>query len=348
MLAVTISSSVGQPVLGHLADRYPLAWLIPAGVLIAGLGIAAIGIAPGYWAIFACTLLTGLGTGSFHPEAARFAKLVSGERRATAISIFSVGGAVGFALGPALVTPLVLVFGLKGTIFMAVPSVVMALMLAHELPRLALFRPVTDDTDRAARVGVGDRAAFARLTIVAVLRSIVYYGLITFAPLYFVHGLGTSAGAANGALTLMLIAGAGGTVAIGMIADRCGRRATLLGSLGIVTVLTMAFLVSGQFLATVALVGIGAALVGTFGLALLMGQEYLPGNIGLASGLIIGVPDGIGGLSAPILGALADHVGLRTALYAVVPIAMLMVAFATTLPRLGAQIGPSDMAVDAK
>ncbi len=64
------------------------------------------------------------------------------------MSLFSVGGNVGFALGPVLVTPLVLVFGLHGTAFVLIPTWAMAAVLTRELPRLTAFRT---DVERRAR-----------------------------------------------------------------------------------------------------------------------------------------------------------------------------------------------------
>ena len=85
-------------------------------------------------------LLSGLGVAAFHPEGSRFANYVSGERRASGMSLFSVGGNVGFALGPVVVTPLVIAFGLHGTAFVLIPTWLMAAVLVNELPRLKTFR----------------------------------------------------------------------------------------------------------------------------------------------------------------------------------------------------------------
>ena len=59
-------------------------------------------------------VVSGLGVAAFHPEGAKFAGLASRERQGRGMSLFSVGGNAGFALGPLLTTPLVLVFGLVG------------------------------------------------------------------------------------------------------------------------------------------------------------------------------------------------------------------------------------------
>ena len=106
MLAATISSSVIQPLFGHLSDRRSLPWLMPLGPVLGGLGVALAGIAPSYALTFAAIVLSGIGVAAFHPEGSRFANYVSGARRSSGMSLFSVGGNIGFALGPVLMTPL--------------------------------------------------------------------------------------------------------------------------------------------------------------------------------------------------------------------------------------------------
>src|SRR5205085_10801911 len=132
--------SIIQPLFGHVSDRLSLPWLMPLGPALSGLGVALAGLAPTYPLTFAAIVVSGVGVAAFHPEGSRFANYVSGERRASGMSLFSVGGNVGFALGPVMVTPLMLVFGLSGTLFVLIPTLAMAALLVHELPRLKTFR----------------------------------------------------------------------------------------------------------------------------------------------------------------------------------------------------------------
>src|SRR3954451_4103111 len=106
VLAATVSSSVIQPVFGYYADRRSLAWLMPIGLLVAVVGVGLAGVAGDYALTFLAIVLSGLGVAAFHPEGSRFANYVSGRRRGGGMSFFSLGGNAGFALGPLLVTPL--------------------------------------------------------------------------------------------------------------------------------------------------------------------------------------------------------------------------------------------------
>src|SRR3954447_22245617 len=334
VLAATISSSVIQPLFGRYSDRRSLPQLMPLGVLLGGLGIAVVGLATSYALVFLAIVVSGIGVAAFHPEGSRFANYLSGSRRASGMSLFSVGGNVGFALGPVMVTPLLLAFGLHGTLFMAVPATLMALVLLHELPRLGTFRRAA--AERLA--GGRDRwDAFVRLAGVVAMRSFVYFGLITFVPLYYVAELHTSKAAANTALAAMLAAGAVGTLIGGPAADRFGRRPVVIASMAVLPPLVVAFAAAGQGLATALIAVTGAATILTFSVTVVMGQEYLPSRLGVASGVTLGLSICLGGLAAPLLGLVADHWGLTTTLHVIAALPVVGLLIALTLPRSGAR-----------
>ncbi|MBV9837291.1 MAG: MFS transporter [Solirubrobacterales bacterium] len=333
VLAATISSSVIQPLFGHFSDRHSLPWLMPLGPGLGGLGVALAGIAPSYGLTFAAVVLSGVGVAAFHPEGSRFANYVSGARRASGMSLFSVGGNVGFALGPVVVTPLVLAFGLHGTLLVLIPTWIMAGVLTHELPRLRTFR--TDVVGGHVRTVRQHDAwgPFAMLATVIALRSFVYFGMVTFIPLYYVGVLHASKATGNAVLAAMLLGGAAGTLVGGPLADRFGRRAVLSGSMLSLPPLVVAFLLSGPVLGVVIAALAGAATIATFAVTIVMGQEYLPGRIGMASGVTIGLSIGLGGVGAPLLGLLADAHGLRAVFEAVAVFPILALGLALALPR---------------
>jgi FSR family fosmidomycin resistance protein-like MFS transporter len=334
VLAATVSSSVVQPLFGVFSDNRPLPVLMPLGVLFAGLGMALTGVAPTYTLILLSVVLSGIGVAAFHPEAARFANYVSGSRRARGMSFFSVGGNAGFALGPALTTPLVLAFGLPGTLFLALPAAAMALVLLVELPRMLGFSPGESDNGGAEPAGAPEHwGPFARMVGIVTVRSFVYFGLVAFVASYYERVLGTSAAFGNAALTVMLFAGAVGTLVMGPLADRLGRRGVVGASMLSLPPLIYGFTLSGPVVGMVILALVGAVTVGTFGVTVVMGQEYLPGRIGLAAGITMGLSIGLGGLGAPVLGLLADNAGLSVTMLVVAALPVIGLILALTLPR---------------
>jgi MFS transporter, FSR family, fosmidomycin resistance protein len=335
VLAATVSSSIVQPLFGHLSDGRSLPWLLPGGVALAAAGIALAGVAGSYGLTFAVVVVSGLGVAAYHPEASRFANYVAGERRATAMSFFSVGGNAGFALGPVLVTPLALAFGLGGTPLVAIVPAAVAVLIARELGRLKGFRPAAPaaGADHAGDDQVDQWRPFALLSAAVAARSVVYFGLMTLVPLYFVNELDTTEATANAALTVMLAAGAVGTLIGGRLADRFGRRVVLRTSMAVLTPLMVVLLLGGVGVAIGALALIGAATIATFSVTVVMGQEYLPSRLGIASGVTLGLAIGFGGLGAALLGVLADATSLRTALEVVAVLPLPALALAMALPE---------------
>jgi FSR family fosmidomycin resistance protein-like MFS transporter len=336
VLAMTVTSSLTQPLFGHLADRRPLPGLMPLGVLVGGIGIALTGPAPSYALALAAVALSGLGVAAFHPEAARHANYASGQRHATGMSLFAVGGNAGFALGPLLATPLVLVFGLSGTVWLAALPSLAAVTLAHDLPRLTSFRPHSScrATPRHVPSPGSERwGPFARLAGLAAARSGVYFGLQSFIAVYFIHDLKTSTAEGNTALTIILVSGAFGTLAGGWLADKLGRRPVLVGSMALLSPLLAAFLLANATIGLILLAPIGFICIGNFSITVVLGQEYLPNRLGISSAITLGAAIGAGGLTAAALGILADHAGLTAVMLTILALPLLALALAISLPK---------------
>ena len=334
LLAVTVGSSIVQPLFGAVSDRLSLSWLMPAGVALSALGIAGAGLASSFGLTAAAVGVGGLGVAAFHPEGARYASYASGDRRGTGMSLFSVGGNTGFALGPVLVTPAVLALGLHGATVVAAVPVLAAAVLAHELPRLRARRAAGAAARRDERAAAGGDqwGPFGRLGGTVALRSGVYFGLQSFAPVWFVHRFGASEAAGNAALTAMLVAGALGTLVGGRLVDRVGRRTVLAGSFLAQIPLLAGFVVAGDAVATGLLAAVGFVTIMSFSVTVVMGQEYLPHRLGIASGVMLGLAIGLGGVEAALLGALADAAGLSAVMWTIAALPVPALALALSLP----------------
>jgi FSR family fosmidomycin resistance protein-like MFS transporter len=328
VLASAVSSSIIQPLFGLWSDRRGALWLLPAGVALAGIGIGLAAASPTYPLVLVCVVISGLGVAAFHPEGSKFAAFAGGRRRASAMSFFSIGGNLGFALGPTVATPLVLALGLAGGLLLAVPGLIVAVVLLALIPFLGSFAPER----RQVESGQRDRpAALLLLLGVIAFRSVSWFGLITFVPLWEVS-LGHSKSQGSHLLSLMLLAGGIGTLAAGQLADRFGRRPVLIASTAATAPLILIFVIVGGVPGAIALAGVGISVIGTFGVTMVMSQEYLPRHIGMASGLSIGLSIGLGGVGAVALGAVADSIDLRAALYGAAASALVALALSAFLP----------------
>lgn len=318
VLVATFSSSLIQPVFGLLSDRVSTRWLLPAGCFMAALGLVLASRAPAYWLVLAAVLLGGIGNAGYHPEGARVTYYITRKLRATTMSFFSVGGNIGYGLGPLLASFLIVVWGQAGFTGFIVPGLLMGLVLLMAMP--AIEREVKP-AERAARKGVesGARPAVSwgplgNLVAVISLRSFIHAGMNTFIPLYYVNVLGRSVEGAGFLLSVFLLAGALGTLVGGPLADRWGRKKLIQVSFAVALLPLLAFPHVGGFWIYVTIFLSGFALIASFAPTAVMAQELAPRAVGMASGLAFGFAIGMGGLGALLLGVVADIWGLVPAL----------------------------------
>jgi FSR family fosmidomycin resistance protein-like MFS transporter len=297
--------------------------------------MALAAVAPSYPLLLLAVLLSGLGVAAFHPGGAKFASHVSGARRASGMAVFSVGGNVGFAIGPVLGAALVVALGLEGGLLLAIPGLVVAAVLVREGRYLGRFAGGDGDSVTGPR-GPDHPRALALLLVVVALRSVAHYGLFTFVPLWEVSQ-GASEERGTVLLSLFLFAGAIGTLVGGPLADRFGRRVVLVVTHAVTVPLVIVYVLVGGIAGDVALVLAGAAVISTFGITVVLSQEYWPSRIATAAGLSVGLAIGLGGIFAISLGAVADSVDLETAMLAMVAGPALAAVLALGLPRPGAE-----------
>lgn len=334
VFATNGASTVVQPLFGHLADRRTSPWLLPCGIALSGAGMAASGLVPGYGWVCMAVMLSGIGVAAFHPQGARLVNRVAGDRKATAMSFFGVGGTLGFAIGPALITVSLLHWGLPGTAIMALPTGLLAVLLAWHL---AGAPAETGGTAPGAGPATETRDAwgpFARLTGAVIARAILFFGLNTFVPLYWIHVLHQSKAAGAAALTSFALASVVGNLLGGRLADRVGPTRVAAAGFCILLPLLPALLAASSAPAALAvLVLIGLTLSTTYSPLIILGQAYLPNHIGLSSGVTLGIAITIGGVATPLLGYVADHSGLWATLATLCLVPLVSAALMLTLPQ---------------
>ncbi|UQE76022.1 MFS transporter [Gordonia sp. PP30] len=350
-LAATALSSIAQPGFGYLSDRYGLGWISLAGLLAAGAGVALSGFfSSSYIVVWVLIAMSGIGVAAYHPAATMQAREAGGGTTA-AMSLFSVGGNAGVALAPAAAVAVVGAFGLRGTGLLIVPAVVLALAY-FVVARHQLFRRVKPrDVAVAAHTDLRDDwRAFGWLTAVLATWSVAYVGTSTFVVLYCVARFHSTPDYASIALTVFPAAGAVGTLAGGWLSDRVGRlpvlRCGYLAGVGGIVAIVLAPSPLVVFVATGAL---GLALFAPFAGQITLAHSYLPNRIGVASGVTLGLTLSLGGVVSPLLGMIADGVGVRWVF--VILAALLAVGFGTSFvlaERAPAQIEVVDVPGDAE
>ena len=297
VLASNSASAIIQPLFGWLGDKKARPWLMAVGVALAGIGLALVGVLQSYWLVVAAAMISGIGNAMLHPEGARLANLTGGDDKAASMSVFSVGGQIGFCLGPVISVAAITAFGLIGTLVYLVICIPYALVLLALTPK---FRTFGVRAAAQAAAGVRDRwGAFSVVLGALSVRSIVFYGVTSFFPLYLVA-----------------------TAASGMVSHRIPTPRLMVGCFALMALALVAFVTSGNVWLCVVAVMVLAPCVNLFNPpAVALGQSYLPAHLGMASGLSFGVAVAVGGIASPLLGVLGDGVGL-------VPVIWILVACA--------------------
>lgn len=327
-----ITSSIMQPIFGVASDNLRTRFLLPIAVFLALAGYAGMGIAGSYPLVMVLVALAGIGSAMYHPEATKSARTVSGHLPGTSLSLFAVGGNIGVALGPVIITVLVAWRGLSGTWLLVVPALVVSLIVATVIPAVSRAHEEhearTRTTDHASA-----RHAISILVAVTALRSMVYAGVLTFVPLYAVNVLHQQVNHNAFLLFLFLGTGAAANLVAGPIADRHGAKQTMSMGLALAPFALALYLLSSGILAWIGLALAGAVLIGTFSTTVVMGMEAMPNRVALASALLIGLSTGLGGLGVGLLGKAADAFGLATALWSLVAVAVVAYALTFALPN---------------
>jgi FSR family fosmidomycin resistance protein-like MFS transporter len=332
ILVFNVTSSVIQPVFGYLSDRWSIRWLLPVGPFLASLGLGLLGLSPSYSWILLFASLSGLGQAGYHPEGFKTINLLSGKRKATVISIFHFGGNLGFGVGPLLATFFFVHLGLKGSLFFIVPGILITAVFLT-FPE---WKVPTDLPGRRASSGKirnssrQSRVPMVLLLLTVILRSATRLGLMTFVPFYFINTLNRDPMTVGQYLSTFLLAGTAGVLAGGPLGDRFGYKKMVLLTLGLSSVFLYLFYVTEGTLSLILFTVAGLILISSNSVTMAMGQSFMPRNLGMASGLILGLAMGVGGIAVTLLGWVADHWGVPFALQ--ITFVLPVLAFLTCWP----------------
>ena len=334
IFAANASSSIIQPVFGVYADKISLPWALGVGVLLGGIGLGLVGIVQNYYLIILLVALSGIGLALFHPEGARLTNRFAGENKTSAVSIFAAGGNIGFAVGPILTTTMVLALGLKGTLILCIPAVVMGGILLYESKTFSNEASSDKELDNIdKKEEVDEWGAFGRLTLTLLCRSTVFFGLNTFLTLYYMNILKQSEVQGSIALSTLIVVGAVGTLFAGKLSIKIGNKKLIIIGYSCLLPLLILFLnIKNPILATIILIPLGFFLYMPYSPMVALGQKYLPNHLGLASGITLGLGVTMGGLVSPILGYVSDTHGIHAALSCLIVMPTIAVVLARKLP----------------
>lgn len=333
-LAMTLSlaASLVQPVMGWLADRYGRRLFVVLGPAISGIFLSLIGVAPTFALLLVCLALGGLGSAAFHPPGASMAaRVAEGKGSGARFSVFSFGGAAGYAVGPLAAVGLVAAVGLERLWIAMVPVLLIAAAAWTVLPAGRSER-ATAQPPKPATVLRMLRGPLGLIFGISAIGAFLQRVFLTMQPI-IVHEAGGSETLGAVSLSVYLGGQAIGTLASGMLTDRMDRRTLLIGlSLAAVP----AHLVAFSMPAGAAMALVVTAIAGSLNMALLppivvMAQEAVPSGAAFTSGIVMGLAWATGSIGVLGTGLLGDLAGAQTAALASVPLMLVATGLALAL-----------------
>lgn len=333
LLASNTASAIIQPLFGWLGDKKPRPWLMSLGIFLAGLGMAGIGILPSYPLIMLSAMLSGIGVAMFHPEGGRLGNLTAGEQKGKGMSIFAVGGKLGFTFGPLVATAAITLWGLRGTLVFIAPSALCAIVLLSQNKKLLRFSEL-DQTSASNTAEKDNWLGFGFVMGAISCRSIIYYALLSFVPLFLIYELGQQEAFASSVISLFALVCAVGTIASGWAGQILGAKRLIIVSYLLVALETIIFALNGSLPIALILIAILALTCDiSYPSAVAMGQSFVPRHLGMASGISFGIMVCIGGMVTPLLGLIGDNYGLQTVMFCICAIALAGIIIALLIPK---------------
>jgi FSR family fosmidomycin resistance protein-like MFS transporter len=316
VLTNQVTASLLQPVIGLYTDKRPMPYFLVLGMGATFCGLLLLAQADRFELLIPALALVGMGSAIFHPESSRIARMASGGRHGLAQSLFQVGGNFGSALGP-LLAAFVIVPGGQGRIAWFGLAALCGMTI---LWRVGLWYAARLNEQRphikamAAHVApVPQSKVMGIVAVLLVLIASKYFYMASLSNFYIfylheIHGVPIQQGQIY--LFVFFAAVALGTLVGGPLGDRIGRRAiirfSILGVLPFSLVLPYASLTMTVILT----VPIGLILSSAFSAIVVYAQELMPGRVGAVAGMFFGFAFGLAGISAAILGAVADAFGI--------------------------------------
>lgn len=333
-----ISNSLTQPAFGYLSDKYGIRYFLIAGPLVASIFISLLGVSPSYWFILIFLFLGNLGVAAIHPPTAATASHVGGSRKGLANSIISFGGAVGFSLGSLFVIFIVSKLGLKFTPLAAIPGIIMALVLIKFDSSIFLTETQKVKISFIRKIKSLKKTKLILLLLVmfaAYSRDLTVLSMLTFMPLYFTGQGVQLINFGYIILVFILMGGIGGLFA-GYYSDRIRKRTAVIQA-GLSISIPLFFLMFKVPLSISIILFIlaGFFATSTLPLCIRVVQDIFPGNVSLASSMVMGVSGGIAATTVILIGKIADHIGMIKAInyVLVIPILASLLLFLFPLVR---------------
>lgn len=317
VMVMSLSANVLQPVFGYFMDKYNFNKIMPLIIPFGAVFICLTNWASNFIVLAVLIGISGLAVSTFHPMGAGLVSKVAPDGKiSTCISIFVAGGSFGFALAPIVLVYFMQMYSLDYLPILIIPAIILGVLMYSS--GLSKARFVNEQVAKNMHFNLAQilqNKPLMLLNISMGLRAWLFTALVTFLPLWAIEK-GCDNTLSGWILTIYLCGSVIGGLIGGALNDKIGYKKVILWALIFTLIPTMYFLFAQQIdiLMYIALfVGGGLVMAANPG-AIVWGQDLLPDNPGMASGMMLGLSFGLGGFGTMLTGSLAESYGLTMAL----------------------------------
>ena len=336
MSASQLFSSMMQPVFGFIADKWRKRFFIFWGIIMASVFLSLSGLVHNIWQLALCLILGGVGVGFYHPQATGFVVRYSGKNLAKNMSIFIAAGTIGYSIGPIISSTITQFFGITKMPFAATWGIIFALLGFLCVPKISNHpAPQNTTSFKTALWDIFKNKTVRILIMVSALKSLVTSSFSVLLPFYWKE-LGYSAFQIGIAVFLFLTVGALGTYLSSKYEKLIGYKNVFYTSLiapFILTVIFVSLLKLAPVLSFILFILTGFVTMLSVSINMVMAQKTMPRYKSMISGFIGGFSWGVVGVLLPLIGFIAQNIGIIKVLVIISFIPVVLSYFVKYLPE---------------
>jgi predicted MFS family arabinose efflux permease len=348
-----LTNTLFQLPFGYLADSYDRTLALAVSSFVGAAGVLVVAAAPSFAWLVVGQAIIGIGVAGHHPaHYPLLADATPDGLRGRAYSVYGVGGSLGFAAAPTIIT---VTIGVPGLTWRHAVGFMGVVGLLYAVAVTALFATSVDDeitrpnVDRAELRSLVANPGILALAALALLASTANWGLTSYAVVFLTDAYGVPLRLANFTLTGIFLVGAVAIVLGGDLTDRFAPGPVIVASFAGLTLLVG--LIAARLVPALAAVGLFLLVGGVRSLSgpardALSERLSATGSVGRSFAIItVGIMLG-SAVAPPLFGVLIERSGVGVAFGAVAAVAGLATLLTVGVVTTYADEGTTATAAD--
>ena len=322
---ITSSGSFSQPIIGYFVDKKGKPSLLIFSLVWIAFWMSISGIITNYYLLVIMVGMGALASALFHPLGSAMAVKLGNKSRGTSLSIFMTIGGFAASVSPVIAIPAVKAYGLNVLVFFMIPGILGALfMYLAKVHMVEINQTHVEKAEEHGKFDFNSAKWVSVLVFISSSKVLIRSFLITFG-IQIMLLKQVNINVAGVVLSVYLLANSLGTIIGGYLNDRIGSKSVLiLFNLSAFFCMAIIVLTTGIPM-VIGFLLMGLALSGSNTANIVMAYELMPKNLNVATGLILGLSGGLGGLIMLLFGKIADVRGLLISTsYLIIPLIMVV------------------------